>query len=288
MVFIDRHSGIREVDGDYLEWLDELVSDDLPDLRTSARRTLGMAKNTSLTRCLARSVVDPRASKFESWDAWVTATQMGTALFDVARVSEGEVVCRIAHEDRTIPATGPQHYNHVGNWLDAFWLSLVTRDLKRMTRLAEFPLDAMRQEGEGIEVDAFQYSWVDTLQTWWAERHGLVEKLTATLEESHPDRAVIAGAEMVDRILYPPIRLFYCYLRQDREQFQEALVEALEFHKQYWTADEDRVQQLDGTVALGPLAMACLAFDAGWDIGVESEYLPHFLLNRTWVGEFDT
>ncbi|MEU7316528.1 immunity 49 family protein [Streptomyces sp. NPDC007083] len=247
-----------------------------------------MSLNTAVTRCLARSIVDPRASKFESWDAWVTATQTGTALFDVARVSGGEVVCRIAHEDRTIPATGPQHYNHVGNWLDAFWLSIATRDLKRMTRLADFPLDSTRQEGEGIEVDAFQYSWADTLQTWWAERPGLVEKLTATLEESHPDRAVIAGAEMVDRILYPPIRLFYCYLRQDREQFQEALVEALEFHKQYWTADEDRTQDLGGTVALGPLAMACLAFDADWDIEVESEYLPHFLLNRTWVGEFDT
>ncbi|WP_078660702.1 Imm49 family immunity protein [Streptomyces sp. NRRL B-24484] len=43
-----------------------------------------------------------------------------------------------------------------------------------------------------------------------------------------------------------------------------------------------------GLVAPAPLAMACLAHDAGMPIDVESEYLPHHLLRGTWVGEFPT
>lgn len=41
-------------------------------------------------------------------------------------------------------------------------------------------------------------------------------------------------------------------------------------------------------MALGPLAMACLAYDAGFPIEIESEYLPKALVERAWVGEFDT
>ncbi|MFF3148306.1 Imm49 family immunity protein, partial [Streptomyces sp. NPDC057927] len=55
----------------------------------------------------------------------------------------------------------------------------------------------------------------------------------------------------------------------------------------YWTADEER-ESLTGDVAIAPLAIACLAFDAGRPIEVESEYLPENLLDRSWLGEFET
>ncbi|MFB7596059.1 Imm49 family immunity protein [Streptomyces sp. NPDC056160] len=37
-----------------------------------------------------------------------------------------------------------------------------------------------------------------------------------------------------------------------------------------------------------PLAIACIAHDAGMPIEVESEYLPIALLGRNWCGEFPT
>ncbi|MEU3510314.1 Imm49 family immunity protein [Streptomyces longwoodensis] len=42
-----------------------------------------------------------------------------------------------------------------------------------------------------------------------------------------------------------------------------------------------------GAVALGPLALACLAHDGGIPIDVESDYLPKHLLQRGWLGEFE-
>jgi hypothetical protein len=70
----------------------------------------------------------------------------------------------------------------------------------------------------------------------------------------------------------------------DREAFAEALAEALAHHERYWsdaTGPRSRV-------ALGPLALACLAFDSEFPVDSKSPYLPRFLLDRSWYGEFDT
>lgn len=82
--------------------------------------------------------------------------------------------------------------------------------------------------------------------------------------------------------------LFYRFVRKDEEGFSPALVEALKLHKTYWTLNEDREADIDGSIALGPLAIACLAYDGELPIAVESEYLPKHLLQRGWLGEFPT
>lgn len=70
--------------------------------------------------------------------------------------------------------------------------------------------------------------------------------------------------------------------------FNEALVQALQLHKEYWTANEERQETSDGDIPLDVLALTCLAHDAGRPIDVESEYLPEHLLKRSWLGEFPT
>jgi hypothetical protein len=129
---------------------------------------------------------------------------------------------------------------------------------------------------------------VDTLQTYWLRRPGLVEKLTATLQASDPSVARIAPRDLLQGVLYPPINLFYRFVRKDEEGFGPALEEALKLHKLYWTLNEERATDIDGSIALGPLAIACLAYDGEIPIQVESEYLPKYLLQHDWLGEFPT
>lgn len=136
--------------------------------------------------------------------------------------------------------------------------------------------------------DEYIYHWVDALQTYWLRRPGLVDKLIATIEASDPSVARIAPQDMLQGLLYPPINLFYHFVRKDEEGFTPALADALKLHKAYWTMDEDREADIDGSFALGPLAVACLADDGGFTIDVESEYLPKHLLHRGWLGEFPT
>jgi hypothetical protein len=241
--------------------------------------------STALLHLQARCTVDPRAAQLETWEATVNALQIGSALFAVTGQTEGAVECRINHKVRRIPALGPRPYADAGNWLTAFWLAIVCRDQERMSRLCEIPVDRLRSP-EG-QFDEYVYHWVAALQAYWLQRPGLVEELTATLQGSHPDVATAAPRDLLQHVLYPPINLFHRFLRKDHDGFNQALVEALELHKSYWTADEDRAKDPEGRIALGPLAIACLAHDGEIRIEVESDYLPKHLLQRGWLGEFE-
>ncbi|MFH8220284.1 immunity 49 family protein [Streptomyces sp. NPDC018057] len=210
----------------------------------------------------------------------------GCALFAVTGVDEGTVECRVDRKMRSLPAVGPLSTASAGAWLAAFWLAVICRERQRMTELCEIPLERLRAP-EG-QYDEYIYHWVDTLQTYWLRRPGLVEKLTATFEASDPSVATIAPRDLLQGILYPPINLFYHFVRRDEEGFTPALVDALKPHQMYWTLNEDRAADIDGSIALGPLAIACLAYDGKMPVGVESEYLPRHLLQHDWLGEFPT
>ena len=261
------------------EVLDEM--EESADYRYDAQMlTLAVAK----WRCLT----DPVAGEFPTWEAWVTAMQVGSALFAAGTASGGPVPCRIGSmgEVKELPATGPQDYLHAGNWLTAFYLAAICRDNDRANQLAQVPVSLLR--ASGAEFDEYIYAWVETLQNAWFGRRETWDTLVTAVNGTDPEITQVASKELMLKILYPPLELFHRYQRQEAEQFNAALVDAVTWHKEYWTADEARSLSGEGLVALGPLAIACMAHDAGMPIEVESEYLPKALLQRTWVGEYDT
>ncbi|MEU6686431.1 immunity 49 family protein [Streptomyces sp. NPDC046832] len=282
-VTVERHSRPQQLDDAAVQDLADELKDSIQDLGQSPTM-FGMALNEALLLAQARAETNPRANLLETWEATVSAMQVGEAAFAAAVATEGTLQRRIVDELRTIPATGPQSYANAGNWLTSLWFVIICRDQERMTQMCRIPMEVLR--ASGAQGDEFVYRWVDALQTYWLEEPGLVEKLTAAIDASHPDVATVAPRDLLQNVLYPPINLFHHFLRKDHEGFNGALAEALELHKAYWTASEDRAADLAGSLALGPLAMACLAYDAGFPIEVESDYLPHHLLRRTWVGEF--
>lgn len=283
---IARHDLSAGPDAERLaDGLHEDLIEEIDDLETTA--VLIDSAFSSARLCLsARCVADPRASAIETWESTVNALQLGSALFAVTGAQDGSVQCRINRKLRTIPATGPMSTADAGTWLSAFWLAVICRDEDRMTQLSEIPLERLRSP-EG-SYDEYIYHWVDTLQSWWLRRPDLADKLIATIEASDPTVARIAPQDLLQAVLYPPINLFYHYVRNDRDGFAPALADALKLHKTYWTLNEDRAKDIDGSIALGPLAIACLAYDAEFPLDIESDYLPKHLLQRTWIGEFPT
>ncbi|MFE7782156.1 immunity 49 family protein [Streptomyces nigrescens] len=249
-----------------------------------ARSTrLGDALGTTLTLAKAHCLMDPRAAIFPTWDAWVNAMQVGSAVFAAATTTEAAVQCRIAHKDRILQATGPQWYVHPNTWLTAFYLAVVCRERDRITALCQVPLSLLRENGSRF--DEFQFAWIDTLQTYWLGGPDLGQKLVAAVDGTDPK--TVTDPETVGKLMYPAMEMFHRIVRKDHAGFNRALVAALQWHKEYWT-EEDRAATIPGLVALAPLAMACIAHDAGILIEVESEYLPAVLIKRNWCGEFPT
>lgn len=267
------------------ERLSERVSRRVDELEESADN-IDFTFGTAVMAFRAHCVADPRAARVETWEAAVSAMQLGSALFAVTAGSEGHVECRIDRKVRRIPAIGSLPTAKAGAWLEAFWLAVICREQDRMRQLCEVPLERLRAP-EG-QYDEYIYHWGDTLQTYWLRRPGLVEKLTKALRMSDPSVATVAPRDLLQGFLYPPINLFYHFVRRDTTGFSPALEEALKLHRAYWTLSEERSTDIDGAIALGPLAIACWAYDGELPIEVESEYLPKHLLQHSWLGEFPT
>ncbi|WP_425841162.1 immunity 49 family protein [Streptomyces fractus] len=280
---VARHSRTATIDQLAIRDLTDDLEDTLDNLGGSPM-IFGLAVNEAQMLVQARLSIDPTAADQGTWEAVVAAMQVSHAAFATTTPNVGTVELRIIDQVRTLPATGPQFYANAGNWLTALWFAIICRDQARMTELCQIPLTTLR--ASGVTGDEYIYNWVDTLQTYWLERPGLVDKLSATIDNSYPEVAAVAPRDLHQSILYPPINLFYQFLRKDHATFNSALLEALQLHKSCWTTDEMRANDLGGSVALALLAITCLAYDAGFSINVESHYLPSHLLDRAWVGEF--
>ncbi|MFJ9419956.1 immunity 49 family protein [Streptomyces sp. NPDC101227] len=260
------------------------VIDRLEQSEMSRSRALDCTLHVAMSCCAA----DPQATKLETWEAWVTAMQVGSALFDSAMAAEGPVPCRIgiAGEAKHLPATGPTSYTHAGAWLTSVYLATICRENERLDRLMQVPVSFLRESGAVF--DEYVYSWVEALQSYWFRRaDDMWNKLVEAIDGASPQVARIADAETLLKILYPPLELFQLYNRGETEKFNASLTEFLTWHKQYWTSDEARSLDGDGLVALAPLAIACMAYDNDFPIEVDSEYLPKELLQFGWVGEVD-
>jgi hypothetical protein len=247
----------------------------------------GFAMRRSLEEFFCRCATDPQAVWNDTWLALVRAMQSGAALFLCANTPAGEQV-QFNFGDETIrrPATGPTRDSNGVNWLTAMWLAIICREQARMDLLAGIPLDLLR--GSGTPADEFVYSWAHALQVYVRGEADLVEAVLQAMRDTEPEGLQSFPAATVLQVYYPPIELFYYFTQREEGKFNDSLANALELHQRYWTADDDRRPAPSGFVALAPLAIACLARDAGMTIDVESDYLPLHMLTGTRVGEITT
>lgn len=279
---VPRHRPIEPEDEAAVRSLEAGVAGGIRSLEKSSRR-LSSAASTALQCLQARLVADPTGARPAAGEDLVTAMDLLTALFAAATTPVGGTVeWRIAGAVRTVPAAGPRHNADAGNWITAFWLTAVCRARSRMTRLAEVPEDVLR--GTTARYDEYAYHWIAALRGYALERPESPENLATAVDASSPDAAKGTDRELLEGVLRPPILMFGPFVRGDHDGFNQALAEALRAHRAYWTAGEDRAASLGGLLALGPLAVACLAYDAGFPIEVESGYLPRRFLEGAGLG----
>lgn len=259
------------------------LSDSLEKVETSHNSRSG-AVMESLNVARVRCVGDPGAVMLETWESWLLAMQVHSAVFAAAPDRE-TVTCKIHQEERHLATTGPQTYLNANTWLNAFYLSIICREAARLDMLARIPVSLLRDFGGTL--DEYPYAWVETLQSFWLRRYDLRTHLVRAVDLSAPEHARVVDAEEMTKLRYPPITMLYRYLRNDAAGFNDALADAVRRHKEYGTADEDRTQNIQGVVALAPLAVACLAKANGIPIEVQSDHLPEALLDFAWRGEFD-
>lgn len=99
--------------------MEESLSDSLEKIETSHNSRSG-AVMESLNVALVRCVGDPGAVMLETWESWLLAMQVHSAVFAAAAPDRETVTSKIRQEKRHLATTGPQTYLNANTWLNAF------------------------------------------------------------------------------------------------------------------------------------------------------------------------
>lgn len=250
------------------------------------KETLAELLEPTMTRPAALSILLSSARSYagylsaaggkqaEQCRALQLASQAAVAIFSLASGS-GEVEIALGDARTRLAATGPTDATHVGNWRIGWWLAHIIRDRAAIDRLAAMPIDVLRRSS--TRADECQYLFAEALQAFEKRAPDWAAKLQAALDATDPEQVKISDEDFVLNILVPEMQMLFRLALGEFAPFGTALEFALERHKKYWSKG-NRKQDPDGYLALGPLAIAAVAFDARMPIDVESEYMPRDLL----------
>ncbi|WP_193049737.1 immunity 49 family protein [Pseudoalteromonas undina] len=165
---------------------------------------------------------------------------------------------------------------HPEQWLDAYFLAMVTRDSESMNSLASFPVEVMKQSA--TKAGPVSYKLVEVFQAY----HHRQENYPSLLNECMK-MAVEQGNEWALGIAMGCLETFAALTTDIGFDFNETLAKNVQLQEKYWmNASEPDTVPVESFLPLQLLGMACMWHDMGNEVTVESDSLPRFLINGTY------
>ncbi|GAA0523970.1 hypothetical protein GCM10011581_45180 [Saccharopolyspora subtropica] len=225
----------------------------------------------SLLHC--RCAIDPTASTPETKQIFQLAMEAGAAIFSAAQDTEGRTPCRIGGQTVELSGAELLRYASAANWLNSIFLAIITRNGEAINAINATPPSLL--QGTESTYPPYIYSWCETIRRFVARESGAAEALHEAIAATDPEQLDPRTRDYTLRIVVPQMRMFhYLISSSDASEFNSAVSDALEAHKAFWSANADKAADPEGYLALGPLALSCIARDVGIPIEVNSEYLP--------------
>ncbi|MEM9983439.1 MAG: immunity 49 family protein [Bacteroidota bacterium] len=184
----------------------------------------------------------------------------------------------------TITNTGEALDDRAQHWYQAMIIALILRDKHKQRRLLNIPINQLLDQPAVEEHPLYYNNMVKFFHEVYFE---------GTPKEREEGLKIWFWFQQQDTTLTTNPFLYICEYQvatllslclDDEEGFNRHLIEALKQHDEFWTSnlnwegapEEDLLNSLDpqGYVALPLTAMAAMAYDKGWKLTVESDYMP--------------
>ncbi|MGL1136741.1 immunity 49 family protein [Vibrio parahaemolyticus] len=163
-------------------------------------------------------------------------------------------------------------------WLDAYFTSVIVRDKASMDVLANFPISLMRQSS--TKAGELSYMLVDVIQSFHQRTADYPDKLVAAM-----DAAVAQGDDWALEIAMGILETFAALTTDIGYDFEEVLIKNLQFQEQYQMRldkPEDLIS-IETFISFPLLGMACMWYDKGNRLSVETGWLPPYLVEGRWL-----
>ena len=166
---------------------------------------------------------------------------------------------------------------NLNRWLDMYFISTIVRDRPSMDILANFPISLMRQSS--TKAGELSYMLVDVIQSFHNRTPDYPDKLVAAM-----DAAVAQGDNWALEIAMGILETFAALTTNIGYDFEEVLVKNLQFQEKYHLRElgPDRIG-IRTFINFPLLGMACMWYDKGNRLSVETGWLPPYLVEGRWL-----
>ncbi|HCE3688828.1 TPA: immunity 49 family protein [Vibrio parahaemolyticus] len=162
-------------------------------------------------------------------------------------------------------------------WIDMYFISTIVRDRPSLDALASFPISLMKQSS--TKAGKLSYMLVDVIQSFHNRTSDYPDKLVAAM-----DAAVDQGDNWALEIAMGILETFAALTTNIGYDFEEVLVKNLQFQEKYHLRDlgPDRIG-IRTFINFPQLGMACMWYDKGHRLSVETGWLPPYLVEGRWL-----
>ncbi|HHG3197005.1 TPA: immunity 49 family protein [Vibrio parahaemolyticus] len=167
---------------------------------------------------------------------------------------------------------------HPNRWLDAYFTSVIVRDKPGMDLLANFPISLMRQSS--AKAGELSYMLVDVIQSFHNRTSDYPDKLVAAM-----DAAIAQGDDWALEIAMGILETFAALTTDIGYDFEEVLIKNLQFQEQYQMRLDapKKLISIETFISFPLLGMACMWYDKGHRLSVETGWLPPYLVEGRWL-----
>lgn len=181
----------------------------------------------------------------------------------------------LAERRVTMESAGPNGQSDMVAWVQGWYGALISREADVLQGLRAVPDPALSASSS---VDTYHYAWKKALLALDTEAEVVIAEVEQAIRLT--DSKFITEAKLgVPRVAAALFPMLSAIAREDGAAFNDALVSALEAHREFWGNEIPHGPA--SWIALGPLALCCLAHDRGMAIEVESDYLLPALIIRS-------
>ncbi|WP_017569173.1 immunity 49 family protein [Nocardiopsis halotolerans] len=266
-----------------LETLDEDSEEDLGDawspdtVSHMLPAALQWNARDEITRFRYRSLVDPQARDPRQLEALTHASQYTAAALASVASREDTVEVTLGPTTAPLRSVAPTRDTSEGARMVAAEYAVLSGSRERLDALVSYPTDAFTaRDDTGTSVYGLYRTALLAHLRAESSRSGTGEEVRAAMDEAV---AALERHHALPGHPPPPVILLSQLVEGDRDGFALALVDALEEHREAFSVGGNHGDS-DGFVDTRVLALACLARARGWDVPVESDYLPRGVLDH--------
>ncbi|WP_182026531.1 immunity 49 family protein [Vibrio rotiferianus] len=167
---------------------------------------------------------------------------------------------------------------HPNRWLKAYFTSVIVRDKPSMDLLANFPISLMKQSS--TKAGELSYMLVDVIQSYHNRTSDYPDKLAVAM-----DAAVVQGDDWALEIAMGILETLAALTTDIGYDFEEMLVKNLQFQEQYQMRLDapKNLISIETFISFPLLGMACMWYDKGNRLSVETGWLPPYLVEGRWL-----